>query len=175
MDDETIARFAALEARLRVLEDHVSLYQLMMGYGPAVDAGESELAAARWTDDGSYDAQVGEWHGRDAIAGMVDGEMHHGIIGGGSAHVTAMPYVTIDGDRAVATAYAQLYRAESDGFRVWRVTATRWEFVRTGEGWRVQRRVNRLLDGDPEARALLRQGVTVRRDVQGDATADVEG
>jgi hypothetical protein len=158
MDDLT-ARFEALEARVRELEDHVALYQLMMGYGPAVDAGEAELAASRWTEDGVYDAQVGAWEGRDAIAGMVEGDMHQGIIRGGSAHVTALPYVTVDGDRAVATAYAQLCRADGDNFRVWRVTATRWEFVRTSAGWKVQRRVNRLLDGDPDAQDLLRRGV----------------
>jgi SnoaL-like domain len=159
MDDDASARLTALEARVRILEDHVALYQLMMGYGPAVDAGECDLAAARWTEDGVYDAQVGAWHGRDAIAGMVQGEMHQDIIRGGSAHITAMPYIAVDGDHAVATAYAQLCRATGDGFRVWRVTATRWEFVRSGGAWLVQRRVNRLLDGDPEARELLRQGV----------------
>jgi len=163
MDDELLARFDSLERRVRELEDHVALYQLMMGYGPAVDAGESELAAARWTPSGVYDAQVGAWEGREAIAGMVEGEMHQSIIRGGSAHVTAMPYVVIDGDRAVATAYAQLCRAAGDDFRLWRVTATRWEFARTVDGWRVQRRVNRLLDGDPEAQALLREGVTEGR------------
>ena len=160
MDEDVLARFDALETRVRELEDHVAIYQLMMGYGPAVDAGESRLAAARWTPTGVYDAQVGAWEGRDAIAGMVEGEMHQDIIHGGSAHVTAMPYVVIDGDRAVATAYAQLCRAAGDDFRVWRVTATRWELERTADGWQVQRRVNRLLDGDPEAQALLRRGVT---------------
>lgn len=160
MDDTTASRLQALEARLARLEDHVALYQLMMGYGPAVDAGESEVAASRWTVDGVYDAQVGAWHGRDAIAGMVEGPMHQEIIAGGSAHVTAMPYLTIDGDRATATAYAQLCRAGDGEFRVWRVTATRWEFVRTPDGWRVAHRVNRLLDGDEAARALLRRGVT---------------
>jgi len=156
---DVTARLDALEARVRLLEDHVAIYQVMMGYGPAVDAGEAELAAARWTADGSYDAQVGAWHGRDAIEGMVHGDMHQGIIRGGSAHVTAMPYLVVDGDRAVATAYAQLCRADGENFRVWRVTATRWELVRTRAGWQVERRVNRLLDGDEAARELLRRGV----------------
>lgn len=159
MDDTTNARLDALEARVRLLEDQVAIYQVMMGYGPAVDAGESRLAASRWTEDGEYDAQVGAWHSREAIAGMVEGPMHQEIIAGGSAHVTAMPYVVIDGDRAVATAYAQLCRAADGDFRVWRVTATRWELVRTVDGWRVERRVNRLLDGDAAARELLRRGV----------------
>lgn len=157
--EAVVARLDALEARVRLLEDHVAIYQLMMGYGPAVDAGEADLAASRWTVDGVYDAQVGAWSGRGAIADMVHGDMHQGIMRGGSAHVTMMPYLVIDGDRAVATAYAQLCRADGENFRVWRVTATRWELVRTAEGWQVEHRVNRVLDGDEAARALLRRGV----------------
>ena len=72
----------------------------------------------------------------------------------------ATTYLVVDGDRAVATAYAQLCRADGENFRVWRVTATRWELVRTDDGWQVEQRVNRLLDGDEAARELLRRGVT---------------
>jgi hypothetical protein len=36
-----------------------------------------------------------------------------------------------------------------------RVSANRWELERVGGTWRVVRRTNRLLDGTPEARALL--------------------
>jgi hypothetical protein len=78
-----------------------------------------------------------------------------------------MPYVAIDGDRAVATAYAQLCRANGDDFRVWRVTATRWELERTADGWRVAHRTNRLLDGDPAAQELLRRGVVEGGGVDG--------
>lgn len=35
------------------------------------------------------------------------------------------------------------------------VAANRWELRRTSEGWKVVRRVNRLLDADATAAALL--------------------
>jgi hypothetical protein len=164
MDDHLEAllrRIDAQEQRVRLLEDHVAIYQLLAGYGPAVDAGASEIAASRWSEAGSYDAQVGEWVGREAIAGMVEGDFHQLLISSGCAHVLSMPYVVVDGDRAVATSHGRLYRRDelTDSFRVWRVTATRWELIRSEGGWLVERRVNKLLDGDAEARHLLERGV----------------
>ena len=119
-------------------------------------------AAGLWSEDGTYDAQVGAWAGRAAIAGMVAGSGHQGLIHGGAAHVMGgAPYVTLHGDTATATVYYELHRRDGDRFAVWRVTATRWELERAGAGagWQVTSRVNRLLDGHEDARELLRQGV----------------
>ena len=155
----TVAVVQALEARLRRCEDQLALYQLIMTYGPAVDSGSSEVASRLWTEEGVYDAQVGAWSGRQAIAGMIEGPGHQALIHDGAAHVAAMPLLSIDGDTAVATCYFHLYVRDGDGFRPWRVTATRWEFVRQPDGWRITSRVNRLLDGGQEARALLARGI----------------
>jgi hypothetical protein len=153
------ARLAAVEERLQAAEDRLAIYRIMSSYGPAVDSGEGERAGRLWTEDGVYDAQVGSWTGRAAIAGMVASAAHQGYIHEGCAHVIGMPLVTIDGDAATATCYARLYRREGDGFRVWRVTASRWEFVRREAGWEISHRINRLLDGSEDARALLRRAV----------------
>jgi hypothetical protein len=151
----------ALARRVADLEDQLAIQRVLAFYGPAVDSGSGEDAAGLWTEDGVYDAQLGSWTGRDAIAGMVYGDNHQGLIHGGAAHVMGgVPYVTVDGDRAVATSYWHLHRRAGDHFEVWRVTATRWELVREADGWRVSSRVNRLLDGGDEARDLLRRGIT---------------
>jgi hypothetical protein len=73
--------------------------------------------------------------------------------------VIGLPHIVLDGDTAVATSYSRLYRRDGDNFRVWRVGANRWEFVRTADGWRVKNRVNRVLNGGEEPRALLRSGI----------------
>jgi SnoaL-like domain len=155
----TAATVQALEARLRRCEDQLALYQLIMTYGPSVDSGSSEIASALWTEDGLYDAQISSWTGRQAIAEMIDGPGHQSLIHNGAAHVAAMPLLSIDEDSAHATCYFHLYLRDGDGFRPWRVTATRWEFVRRADGWRVTSRVNRLLDGGEQARQLLRRAV----------------
>jgi hypothetical protein len=160
-DFEAIAR--DLARRVSDLEDQLAIQRVLAFYGPAVDSGSGEDAAGLWTEDGEYDAQLGTWTGRAAIAGMVHGENHQGLIHNGAAHVMGgVPYITVDGDRAVATSYWHLHRKGEDHFEVWRVTATRWELVRRPDGWRITRRVNRLLDGGDEARDLLRQGITER-------------
>ncbi|HVX19798.1 MAG TPA: nuclear transport factor 2 family protein [Acidimicrobiales bacterium] len=146
-----------LSGRLRAVEDLLAIQQAVARYGPAVDAGEADVVAELWTDDGRYDAGVGTWTGRDAIAGMVRGPQHQGFITGGAGHVVSNPHVAVDGDRAVALCHAQLLLRDeaADGFRVWRLTANRWDLARTPEGWRVTDRVNRQLDGDATARALF--------------------
>ena len=152
----------SLAARLQYLEDHVAIYQLISRYGPAADAGASRDAASLWTEGGTYDAQVGAWTGRDAIAGMIEGEFHQSLIHEGCAHILTLPHIRIDGDRATAVCYGQLCRNDNGNFRVWRVTATYWKLVRTAhEGWRVEYRLNKVLDGDPEARELIARAWTV--------------
>jgi hypothetical protein len=152
-------RLRALEARLHALEDRLALYDLIASYPLAADSGSGALAASLWTEDGTYDAQVGEWSGRADIASLFEGEMHRGLMDGGCGHVLSLPRIVVDGDRAVMTSHGRLYVRDGDSFRVWRVTATRWELERTPEGWKVTRRVNRVLDGTAEPQLLLRQGL----------------
>ncbi|MER7279137.1 nuclear transport factor 2 family protein [Dactylosporangium sp. NPDC000244] len=152
---------ADLQRRVRELEDRLALMQLLATYGPAVDSGSPEPAAGLWTDDGVYDVYPAPLHGRAAIAGMVTGELHQGLIRAGAAHLQGVPHLRIDGDRAVAIAYSQLVLRDeaTDTFRTWRTGVNRWEFVRTAEGWRCTHRVNRQLDGGAEARDLLREAL----------------
>lgn len=167
------ARLSALEGRLQSLEDQVSLYQLMSAYGPLVDSGDAEAVAALWVEDGSYDwggGPGGHLHGKEevhgaawnkaAIADMVRGSGHQGVIHNGSGHVIGLPHIVVTGDEAVATTYSRLYRHDGRNFEVWMVSANRWEFVRTATGWRVKRRVNRLLNGGDAPRQLLRSGIS---------------
>ena len=153
-------RLHALAQRLDALDDEVAIEQVLARYGPAVDSGSGAVAAGLWSEDGTYDAQIGAWVGRDAIAGMVAGRGHQGLIRGGAAHVMGgVPYVTVHGDTATATAYYELHRRDGDRIVLWRVTATRWELKRVDGGWQVTSRVNRLVDGHEDARELLRRGV----------------
>jgi len=172
--DDIEERVRRLEARIAELEDQVQLYQLMSSYGPLVDSGDAEATSALWVEDGIYDwgggtapdpegkvkeGAEGAALSREAIADMVRGSYHQQIIDGGAGHVIGLPHIVFKGDAAVATSYSRLYRYDGENFRVWRVGANRWEFVRTPQGWRIRRRTNRVLNGGKEPRALLRSGV----------------
>jgi len=155
------ATVAALAAKVAEMEDRLAIYQLLATYGPAVDSGLSGVTADLWSENGTYDWGMGKSEGSAAVGAMVEGDQHQGIIGGGSAHFLGTPHLDIHADRAVATGYSQLllFDKEQQGFRVWRVAANRWELERTPQGWKVVKRVNRVLDGSEEARSLLRAGV----------------
>ena len=167
-------RVRRLEGRVTELEDQVQLYQLMSSYGPLVDSGDAEATAALWVEDGIYDwggggtpepdgkvkeGAAGAAFSQEAIADMVRGPYHQQIIHEGAGHVIGLPHIVLKGDEAVATSYSRLYRRDGENFRVWRVGANRWEFVRSPQGWRVRRRINRVLNGSQEPRDLLRSGI----------------
>lgn len=160
--DDQAQRLAALEERVRRLEDQLELYRLISTYGPAVDTGSSEAAASLWDAGGTYEYDTSRLDGPEGIAAMVRSDGHQSLIRGGCAHVLAMPVVEVDGDRAQATGYSRVYRHTGEAYEVWRVSANHWQFRRTPAGWRVERRVNRTLDGSEEARSILSQALGER-------------
>src|SRR3954451_14655844 len=69
------AAVAELSAKVRVLEDHVALTQLVARYGPTVDSGSADATAALWVDDGVFEVvNLFTMNGRHDIAGMVNGD-----------------------------------------------------------------------------------------------------
>jgi len=158
----------ALSRRVEELEDRLAVAGIIAAYGPAVDAGSVEATADLWLDEGTYvyplDGEDVVLSGRSAIVDMVRGEMHQSIITGGAGHVLTSPSIRIDGDTAVATCHSLLVRRTPEGgFAIDRLSANRWRLRRTDEGWRVEERVNRMLDGDAGARTMLEEG---RRDAR---------
>ena len=149
------ARLEVLERRVQALEDERAIYGLMASYGPAVDSNSREEAARLWLSDGVYDVDVGEWRGQDAIAGMLAEDLHQSCLADGCSHQVSISKVTLRGDTAVATGYMQLVVRNGETFELRRQTVQRWELVRTDEGWRIGHRTGRLIDGGPDARALL--------------------
>ncbi|MEU6198603.1 nuclear transport factor 2 family protein [Streptomyces sp. NPDC047061] len=156
--DELRQTVAELTRRVRELEDQADIAQLVAQYGPAVDSGSGDAAAALWTEDGTFDV-VGHFRmrGHDDIAGMVHGRGHQHLIHNGCAHVLTAPHIEVDGDRATGRNYALNIRwdAEADRFWVARVSANTWRWARTADGWRVVERINANLDGSADHRHLL--------------------
>lgn len=168
-DDDLAVLVADLRARVQALEDQLALYQSVATYGPAVDSRSTEAAAGLWSEGGVYDvgpAPVGPMHGRQDISAMLEGEIHGSLVAQGCAHLMTLPLVRINGDRAVGLGYHRLYvrEAEADGFRLWRLTASRWDWARAGARWEVVNRTHRLLDGSEEARTLLRNSLAEIRE-----------
>jgi hypothetical protein len=161
----------SLEDRIRTIEDRLEIYNLIASHPPSADTGGSEHIAACWVEDGVFDRgeNLSSPRGRDTIASHVLTPEHQAAIAGGIAHFTGLPHVTIDGDSAVVISYLQILVPQTQGdpvevpnhgggkgFRVHRMTANRWELVRTAQGWKIKHRALRQLDGSEPARKILR-------------------
>jgi hypothetical protein len=149
-------RLAQLERRLMEVEDQLAIQRLLASYGPLADAGLGPQAASLWTEDGAYDpGGVTRAEGRDALIAIYHGAAHQAFVRQGSMHMTAPAQITIDGDRAEAVGYSMLALNAGERFTLLRASINHWTLARTADGWRIVERINRVLDGSPEARDLL--------------------
>lgn len=147
---------ASLEGRLQRVEDQLAIYQIISSYGPAADSCHMADLEKHWDPDCVYAmADFGTAQGYAAIKALFDAPFHQGLVSDGSAHIASLPHVVVEGDRAVATHYSQIYTHRQQAFFCLRVSVHRWEFARQAEGWKMMRRTTSLLDGNAPARELL--------------------
>ncbi|MCK0176712.1 MULTISPECIES: nuclear transport factor 2 family protein [Mycobacteriaceae] len=159
MNDDALAR---LERRVQRMEDERAVERLIASYGPLVDAGESDAAAALWAADGVYDVEGWQMRSSDEVAAMVRSDGHRGLIARGCCHFLGPAVVTVDGDSAVAVCESIVVTRRAEGFAVWRAAANHFRLRRIDGRWRIAVRTTRALDGGPEAPALLADGVAGR-------------
>lgn len=160
-----------LEDRIREIEDRLEIYNLIASHPPSADTGVRDHVETAWTEDGEFDrgSEFGGPVRQHASAGGMANPEHRRAIEQGLAHFAGLPYVRITGDTAFAISYLQILvpdrvgpefdvpnHGKTRGFHVHRVSANRWEFVRTAEGWKIKRRQLRALDGSEAAREILR-------------------
>src|SRR6266849_2677152 len=158
---------------MRAIEDRLEIYNIIASHPPSADTGGSEHISAGWVEDGVFDRGENPARGRAAIADHVLSAGHQAAIAGGLAHFTGLPHVAIHGDTAIVTSYLQILVPQTQGdpvdvpnhgsgkgFRIHRMTANRWELVRTREGWKIKHRTLRQLDGTEPARKILRGAIS---------------
>ena len=156
--DALEARVDELARRVAALEDERAVVDLLTRYGFAVDSNDPSATAALYADD-----CVVEIDGDDRIrsaedmAAMVRGAGHQSLLPN-CAHQMGPFSVRIDGDRATATGYGRVYLHTEEGFRIWRVSAGRWELQRRDGRWEVTRRWTRAMRS-AEAQQLLHDGL----------------
>jgi hypothetical protein len=158
------ARFAAMEARLRAAEDQLEIIHLLTTYGPMVDADEPEAAAACWVEGGFHqsDHHPVQYAPGD-IAAVMGSQGQRDLNAVGCTHFYAPPRIALHGDTAEAVGYSFVALGSGpDAEVVGTVTLHRaainyWVLVRTPEGWRIKERLNRAVNGSPEARRLMQK------------------
>lgn len=148
---------SSIEARLQRLEDQIAIYQVVNGYGYAVDGLNAAAVGACYTDDGVYAVgDIGEMKGRETIEAITRHPGHLALVAKGCAHMSTVPNVLVEGDRAIATCHTMVAMHGEDGFVIGRLSASRLELARQSDGgWKIVHRQNNMLNGDPAAPALL--------------------
>lgn len=179
MSDGDSAPMSELLARMQRLEDERDIARLIASYGPAVDAGDATRAAELWATEGTYDVEGWLMSGSADVHTMVSSPAHLELVGAGCCHFLGPVVVTVNGDQAVAVCESlvllrraeplpesnfshQAWKASAQEYLVWRAAANHFELIRTDQGWRVQQRTSRLLDGGAAGHRLLTDGLTGR-------------
>lgn len=152
-----------INRRLQALEDRLAIYQLVCGYGYAVDGCNAAAVGSLYSENGVYAVgDAGAFEGRERIAGITAAPGHLGRVAAGCAHISTLPYVVIDGDRASATCHTLVVMNGKGGFYIDRLSASRLELSRRPDGgWQIDHRQNHLLTGEsagPELLARLMEG-----------------
>lgn len=154
----------SIEERLQELEDHEDIRQIVAAYSYSVDGCNAESVGSLYTENGVY--AVGDMEpfvGRARVAAITGDKGHRALVANGCAHISLPPYIEVDGDKAVATCHTMVPRHDDNGFHIWRLSASRLELVREADGvWRIEKRSNWLLDGNPKGPEMLSQLREVR-------------
>lgn len=154
-----------LEQRLRRLEDQMAIYQVINGYGYAVDGLNAAAVGSCYVEDGVYAVgDIGVFEGRERIEAITRDAGHLAYVAAGCAHMSSVPHVIIEDDRAIATCHTMVAMHGETGFFIGRLSASRIELARQPDGdWKIVHRQNYMLNGDPAASSLLgrvKEGVT---------------
>lgn len=160
------SRLAALEARCRKAEDHLEILNLLNTYGPLVDSATARAAGELWVEGGGYsftlpDGGTKRLSAPDEIAGMYGWQGHLDLVNTGCSHLTSTPKISVEGDEAEAVGYSFVVLREGERWFLWRAAINHWTFRRTGEGWRIVERFNRVLDGSEESHATMRKVMAI--------------
>jgi hypothetical protein len=135
-----------LELRLKRIEDQLELLRLEGAYAYFYDRGDGQEWAGLFTEDGFYAgrqrAGMGEGNlvqGRANLAKFCEADRVSCV------HMLHLPHFVIDGDTATSRILVQHRGQFIDHDRPTQTQSTGCYDVtyrRTGEGWRIQRRVN---------------------------------
>ena len=155
-------RLDAIEQRCRAAEDHLEILNLISAYGPLADSCSVEDAIAQWIPGGGYNygmpgGGTQRLEAPEPLGNVWRNEGHFELTRTGSAHMAATPKIVVKGDAADAVGYSFVIKREGERWFVWRAAINHWTLTRTPQGWRVQEKFNRTLDGSDESHEVMRR------------------
>lgn len=136
-------RLAAIEARLRQLEDVEDIRAHISVYGFNADLGRVSASLDGWAEDGVLDLS------EDARAtGKAEIEALLNQAGAApTQHLAANLKIKVNGDRAWAEGYSLVVAPHDGEPRILTASYNHWDFARTNGGWKMTNRTRRKLGG----------------------------
>ncbi|MGY2374008.1 nuclear transport factor 2 family protein [Pseudomonas sp. SDO524_S393] len=163
-----------LEARLRIVEDKLAIYELIASHPPSADTGHADYTRSVYQPDGVFDRgpTLDGAQGAKDIAAFILRPEHEAAIRGGLAHFAGLPLIDLRGDSAIVTSYLMIVHLDdqgparelpnhgvSTGYRIHRAVVNRWELERQDQRWTIARRTLLPVNGADIQRELLRSGL----------------
>jgi hypothetical protein len=161
------ARVAALEKRLRDLEDEREIRELLSRYGYYADACLDDEYYALFTDDCAMDVSSGRdpdpyevvrWEGQDAMREFmrVRTAGHGTGFAGRSLHMQGNNHsVAVHGDTAVAGGYSFILHQDGPQIKLVSASINEWQLRRVKGRWQIVERKRRMV-GSPDTAEVLR-------------------
>jgi alanine racemase len=92
-----------LESRLRIIEDKLATYELIVSHLPSADTGHADYTLSVYRKNGIFDRgpTLDSAKGEKAIATFIQRPEHAEAIRSGLAHSVGLPLIDLRGDVAV--------------------------------------------------------------------------
>jgi uncharacterized protein (TIGR02246 family) len=124
-----------------LLEDRAAIHDLFTRYCCALDNGEVETVVGCFIEDAVLKSPVIDIRGRDEIRAFAGRFAAQRAAGTQFRHMVTNIAVTIDGDRATATAYLLVLISKDGGHRTLPPGRYECELVKEDGQWRFSRRI----------------------------------
>lgn len=158
-----------LEERLYRVESELAIRNVIARYGLAADCGDIETALACHLKEAVYvvsnpnagrgaDSQDLELKGHEAIANMLNSEMHRSLMPH-CAHTVGPLIVEVLNDRAKVTGYSRVYHDQ----KLMRLAINHWDMEKEAGAWKIAKRESRVI-GEEAAQLLLKKSLKVGED-----------
>ena len=148
---------AALEARLRRVEDELAIRRILADYTAFLDARDYDSYVALFAEQGEWTNHGGRFTGRAAIRAMLEQVVGPpGNPSGATYHLNSNERVDVEGDRATAVSRFLFMMRSPENRPVPALAGLyRDEFVREAGHWKIARRVAQDLIPTPEQMAQI--------------------
>lgn len=160
-DKDMHARVAALEARVRELEDERAIREVLARYGFTADTCRDEAYVDLYTDDGAIDLVIADqqmypgvvrFEGKDELRRFIadPGAHHRPGFYGRSMHLMGNNVaMRVEGDRAVANSYSMTMQADPEQVvDILSVANNQWQLERVDGRWLIKERRRREIGSE---------------------------